>query len=53
MKFSDTTFWQLPLEILIDWCLMPTLAVFQLYRGMKFFYYWLRHLQDLRINYFV
>jgi hypothetical protein len=24
-------------EGLIDWCLMPTLAEFQLYRGVKFF----------------
>jgi hypothetical protein len=24
---------------LIDWCLMPTLAVFKLYRGVKFFLY--------------
>ena len=24
---------------LIDWCLMPTLAIFQLYRGMNKFYY--------------
>jgi hypothetical protein len=23
---------------LIDWCLMPTLAVFQLYRGVNKFY---------------
>ena len=31
---------------LIDWCLTPTLAVFQLYRGVNKFYYLLRHLQD-------
>jgi len=24
---------------LIDWCLTPTLAIFQLYRGMNKFYY--------------
>jgi len=24
---------------MIDWCLMPTLAIFQLYRGVNKFYY--------------
>jgi len=24
---------------MIDWCLTPTLAIFQLYRGMNKFYY--------------
>ena len=33
-------------NIMIDWCLMPTLAIFQLYRGVNKFYYNLRHLQD-------
>jgi len=32
---------------LIDWCLMPTLTVFQLFRGVNFFYINLRHLHDL------
>jgi len=33
---------------LIDWCLTPTLTVFQLYRGVNTFYISinLRHLQD-------
>ena len=31
---------------LIDWCLTPTVAVFQLYRGMNKFYINFRHLQD-------
>jgi hypothetical protein len=31
---------------LIDWCLMPTLAVFQLYRGVNTFYINLRQLQN-------
>jgi hypothetical protein len=26
------------IDRLIDWCLMPTLGVFQLYRGMKIVY---------------
>jgi len=30
---------------LIDWCLTPASAVFQRYRGVKFFLY-IRHLQD-------
>jgi len=31
---------------LIDWCLTPTLAVFQLYRGMNKLYINIRHLHD-------
>ena len=34
------------IDWLIDWCLTPTLAIFQLYRGVNKFYINLRHLQD-------
>ena len=27
------------IDWLIDWCLKPTLAIFQLYRGVNIFYY--------------
>jgi hypothetical protein len=43
MFFKDANimnFW------LIDWCLMPTLAIFQLYRGMNKFHVNLKHLED-------
>jgi hypothetical protein len=31
------------IELLIDWCSTPTLAVFRLYRGMNKFYFNVRH----------
>ena len=33
---------------LIDWCLMPTLAAFQLYRGMNIFYILNREREKLK-----
>jgi hypothetical protein len=36
---SVLKFYQLSIDWLIDWCLTPTLAVFQLYRGVENFIY--------------
>ena len=39
------------IDWLIDWCFMPTLAIFQLYRGViKFYYYMYAPTRSLEIK---
>jgi hypothetical protein len=36
-QYDSHVFSQIKINIPVDWCLMPTLAVFQLYHGMYVF----------------